>query len=248
MNPTHTQPPAELTALADGSLDSSALLQHVARSPELRAELEAQSRAVAALRTVELVAPAGLRVRIEAERDRARTPRRRRRLALGGCVASGLAAVALALALALPSAGPGAPTVVQAAQLAQLPAAARGAVPGSPKLLDTTAFGLSFPDWGPGPGWQATGVRRDRLEGREAVTVFYEKTGRRIAYTILGGPPIAAPEGAGTASRGETSLRHLSDGSRAVVTWERSGHTCVLSGEGVPRDVLLDLAGWKSAG
>ena len=82
---------------------------------------------MAALRTVELVAPAGLRVRVEAERDRARTPLRRRRLALGGAFAAGLAAAALALALALPSAGPGAPTVVEAAQLAQLPAArARG--------------------------------------------------------------------------------------------------------------------------
>ena len=145
MNPTHTQPPAELTALADGSLDSSALLQHVARSPELRAELEAQSRAVAALRTVELVAPAGLRVRIEAERDRARTPRRRRRLALGGCVAAGLAAAALALALALPSAGPGAPTVVQAAQLAQLPAAAaRGGPRARPSCSTRRPSGSPF--------------------------------------------------------------------------------------------------------
>ena len=201
---------------------------------------------MAALRTVELVAPAGLRVRVEAERDRARTPLRRRRLALGGAFAAGLAAAALALALALPSAGPGAPTVVEAAQLAQLPAAGRGAIPGSPKLLDVRAFGLSFPDWGPGLGWEATGVRHDRLQGREAVTVFYEKAGRRIGYTILGGPPIAAPEDAGTASRDGTNLRYLADGSWVVVTWERNGHTCVLSGQGVPRDVLLGLAGWRS--
>ena len=246
MNPTDTRPSAELTALADGSLDSPALLERVVASPELRDDLERQLRAVTALRSVDLAAPAGLRMRIEAERVRARKPVRRRRIALGGALAAGLAAAALALTLAVPDAGPAGPTVVQAAQLAQLPPAGRGAAPGSPKLLDVTAFGLSYPDWGPGFGWQATGVRRDRLEGREAVTVFYEKAGRQVGYTILGAPPIAPPDGAGSARRGGTTLRYLQDGSWTVVTWQRGRHTCVLSGKGVPRDVLLDLAGWKA--
>ena len=165
MNPTDTHPSAKLTALADGSLDSPALLERVAASPELRDDLERQVRAVTALRSVDLDAPAGLRMRIQAERVRARKPVRGRRIALGGALAAGLAAAALALTLAVPDAGPAGPTVVQAAQLAQLPPAGRGAAPGSPKLLDVTAFGLSYPDWGPGFGWQATGVRRDRLAG-----------------------------------------------------------------------------------
>ncbi len=246
MNPTDTHPSAELTALADGSLDSPALLERVAASREVRSELELQSRAVAALRSVDLAAPAGLRMRIEAERERARGPVRRRRIALGGALAAGLAAAALALTLALPGAGPAGPTVVQAAQLAQLPPAERGAAPGSAELFDVTAFGLSYPDWGPGFGWQVVGVRRDRLEGRQAVTVFYEKGGRQVGYTILGAPPIDAPDGAGAARRGDTTLRYLRDGSWAVVTWQRGRHTCVLSGKGVPIGVLLDLAGWKA--
>jgi hypothetical protein len=32
------------------------------------------------------------------------------------------------------------------------------------------------------------------------------------------------------------------------VTWLRLGHSCVLSGEDVDRDVLLKLAAWKGAG
>jgi hypothetical protein len=245
MNPTDTRPSAELTALADGSLYSPALLERVVAAPGLRDDLERQRWAVNALRSVDLAAPVGLRMRIEAERARARKPVRRRRIALGGTLAAGLAAAALALTLALPDAGPAGPTVVQAAQLAQLAPAGRGAAPGSPKLLDVSAFGLSYPDWGPGFGWHVTGVRRDRLEGREAVTVSYEKGGRQIGYTILGAPPIVRPESAGVARRGETTLRYLRDGRWAVVTWERGRHTCVLSGKDVPLDVLLDLAGWK---
>jgi hypothetical protein len=33
-----------------------------------------------------------------------------------------------------------------------------------------------------------------------------------------------------------------------VVTWRRQGHTCVLSGTGVDRDTLLELAAWKGQG
>lgn len=246
MNRNHISPIAELTALADGSLDSPVLLERVAGSPELQAELERQSRAVAALRAVDLATPAGLRMRVETERIRARRPLRDRRVALGGALAAGLAAAGLLAALFGPETGPSGPTVVQAAQLAHLPAAERGAVPGSPKLLHVTAFGVGYPDWSPAFGWEAVGVRHDRLEGREAVTVFYEKEDRRIGYTVLGGPPRAAPDGAPSARRGDVTLRHLRDDSWPVVTWERSGHTCVLSGKGVPIDVLLDLAGWNS--
>ena len=38
------------------------------------------------------------------------------------------------------------------------------------------------------------------------------------------------------------------DGDRTVVTWLRDGHTCVLSGSGVPRRTMLELAAWKGDG
>ena len=37
------------------------------------------------------------------------------------------------------------------------------------------------------------------------------------------------------------------DGEPAV-TWLRGGHTCVLAGQGVPEDTLLELAAWKGDG
>jgi hypothetical protein len=34
---------------------------------------------------------------------------------------------------------------------------------------------------------------------------------------------------------------------RLVVTWRKGGHTCILSGSGVPRAELAKLAGWTVA-
>jgi hypothetical protein len=33
-----------------------------------------------------------------------------------------------------------------------------------------------------------------------------------------------------------------------VVTWERKGHSCILSGQGVSRAKLLKLAAWGDSG
>jgi hypothetical protein len=148
-------------------------------------------------------------------------------------------------------AGAGDPTVLQAAELAERPAraAAPDPLPGGPVLLDRRAEGLAFPDWEAKFRWRATGARVDELEGRRATTVFYENPrGARIGYTIVAGPPIAVPDGARPAVREGVRLRSVRRGDRIVVTWLRDGHTCVLSGAGVGRDVLLDLAGWRAKG
>ena len=149
--------------------------------------------AVAALRGLELRAPLGLRGRIEAERERARGPARRRRLSLGGALAGLTAAAALLVVLLLPG-GAGGPTVVEAAELGTRPATEPAPGPGQPKLLDASAFGLPFPDWAEKFGWEPSGRRVDEIDGRRAVTVFYEKAGREIAYTIVSGDSLPAPE------------------------------------------------------
>jgi hypothetical protein len=249
---THPNDPehSELTALADGTLSGRRrrrLEERVASEPGLRPELERQRLAVAALRSTELAAPAGLRARIEAERERARGPARRRRLALGGALAGVAAACTLALLLALPG-GTGAPTVVEASELADLPATAAAPASDRPARLAAVAFGLPFPNWADKFGWRATGLRRDEIDGRDAVTVFYEKEGRRIGYTIVSGERIDPPDGAASAAREGTRLSYLDDRGSLVVTWERRGFTCILSGKGVPRDVLLSLAGWRARG
>jgi anti-sigma factor RsiW len=241
---------SELTALADGTLSGRRrrrLEERVASDPGLRAELDRQRLAVAALRSADLAAPASLRARIDAERERARRPARRRRLTVGGALAGAAAAGALALLLALPG-GTGAPAIVEASELAELPSTATAPPSDRPARLAVGAFGLPFPDWAKEYGWSATGVRRDEIDGRDAVTVFYEKEGRRIGYTIVSGARIEPPDGAAAATRGGTRLSYLDDGGRLIVTWERRGYTCILSGEGAPRHVLLDLAGWRAQG
>jgi hypothetical protein len=210
-------------------------------------DLDRERFAVAALRSVELAAPAGLRMRIEAERERARRPARRRRFALGGALAGATAAAAVVVALLLPGAA-GGPSVVEAAELATRPPTEPAPQPGRPKLLDTSAFGLPFPDWAEKFGWEPTGRRVDEIDGRRAVTVFYEKNGREIGYTILSGEALPAPEPSASATREGTPLRYVALDGRTIVKWERDGHTCILSGSGVPATTLLNLAGWKGLG
>src|SRR5918996_1616278 len=88
----------------------------------------------------------------------------------------------------------------------------------------------------------------DEIDGRSAVTVFYEKDGRRIGYTILSGDPIDPPDEASTANREGVTLRGLSADGRVIVTWLRDGRTCVLSGTDVDAATLLDLAAWNGKG
>jgi hypothetical protein len=240
---------ADLTALADGTLRGrrrARLLAEIGRSPELAERYDRQRRAVAALRSVDERAPAWLRARVEPER-----PRRRRisfSLPLAGGLAAG-AAFAVLVALLLPG-GAGGPSVVEASELAARPAEAPAprAVRADPAVLNARAEGLAFPNWAKEFGWRATGRRVDEIDGRTAVTVFYEKEGRRIGYTILSGDQIDAPDEASTANREGVILRGLSAGGRVIVTWPRGGHTCVLSGTGVEASKLLELAAWKGKG
>jgi hypothetical protein len=241
---------AELTALADGTLQGrrrAQLLAEIGRSPELAERFEKQRRAVGALRSVDERAPSWLRARVEPESR----PRRRRisfSMPLAGGLAAG-AAFAVLLALVLPG-GAGGPSVVEAAELASQPAEAPAPAPvrSEPALLDVRAEGLAFPAWAREFGWRATGRRTDEIDGRRAVTVFYEKGGRRIGYTIVSGDPIDPPDEASTANREGVTLRGLSADGRVIVTWLRGGHTCVLSGTGVDAATLLDLAAWQGKG
>ena len=221
--------------------------QSISTYMEGQPDLGRERFAVAALRSVEIKAPPRLRQRIEAERVRAHGPARRRRLTLSGAVAGATAAAALLVVLLLPS-GAGGPSVVEAAALGTRPPTAPAPQPGRPKLLDASAFGLPFPDWAEKFGWEPSGRRVDELDGRRAVTVFYEKEGRRIGYTILSGDPIDPPGEASTANREGLILRGLSADGRVIVTWLRGGHTCVLSGTDSDAATLLDLAAWQGKG
>lgn len=244
--------PVELAALADGSISPerrAALEAEVAASPEVAAHLAEQESALAYIdrATATTAAPARLRGRIEAER-RSRRRSARPRLVLGtGLVAA--TATAVALLLVLPG-GAGGPSIAAAAALSTRPptAPAPPPRPGQPKLLARAVGGVPFPNWLKKFGWRASGVRADTLGGRETATVFYRKQGHRIGYTIVDGSPLQVPSGAARARREGTELRTFRTDGRLVVTWLRGGKTCVLSGRGVPRAVLLKLAAWKGKG
>jgi hypothetical protein len=243
---------AELAALADGSLPEerrAALETRVAASPELTARLAEQQRALAAVRGAagSVEAPAGLRGRIEAPREQpARRAAYRRPVLVGVGVA--LAAAAVVLALTVP--GPGGPSLAQAATLGALPAdtPAPAQQAAEPKLLDLSVDGVPFPVFAEKFGWEATGARTDSLDDRLAVTVFYEKSGEQIAYTIVSGDPLNVPDDAARVTREGTDVHVAEIDGHPVVTWERGGRTCILTGSGVDPDTMVELAAWHGMG
>jgi hypothetical protein len=246
----------DLLALADGSLPASRRVRverAVAQSPELQAILAAQRRALSAIDDAASErAPVALRARLELLREPERRPTKTRRLTFPRLLpAGGLAAAAAAAGVVLAvSGGVEAPTVAQAALLANR-APVAGAPPESahsPTLKGVSAAGLPFPYWQDYAGLRATGVRRDRIDGRQATTVFYSRGSQRVAYTIVSGGPLAA--GASTRSTAEygVKVRTLTAHGMRVATWLRRGHTCVLAAGDVPASILVRLASWRGDG
>jgi hypothetical protein len=86
------------------------------------------------------------------------------------------------------------------------------------------------------------GTRSDRLGPRVVKTVYYESAGRRVGYSIVGGPRLPPPsQGSDHVVAGVRLRSFTADGQRSV-TWVRDGRTCVLSGRGVDVATLLSLA------
>jgi hypothetical protein len=242
---------AELSALADGTLDPSRRAEvetHIAGSPELTTLYERERRVVELVHDANSTthAPTGVRARIDASRPSQRA-RARRRVAYGGSIAAVLAAVVLALVLVLPGGTPGAPSVSQAAGLAILEPAGVAPRPDetTPERLETTIEGLYFPNWASRLHWHAIGQRTDHINGRVAVTVWYAWGEKRVAYTIVGAPALKAPA-AEVWNHAGVEYRTLKLNGRTVVTWRRNGHTCVLSAKGVSADDLRQLAAWRA--
>jgi anti-sigma factor RsiW len=241
----------DLSALADGSLDPSRrqiVEQWIAGSTHLGILYERERAAVEVLQGAATErAPARLRMHVGSQR--ASRAARARWKPGSGALAGALAAAALALALLLPGGTLGSPSVSQAAQLAlRGPSGPAPAVdPGDPGMkLAQRVQGLYFPNWSPTLGWQAVGMRSDRLGGRPAVTVYYQRGTMSVAYTIIGAPALARPSVPLT-YLGRFALQKLSLRGRTVVTWRHAGRTCVISASGVATPVLERLADWPAA-
>jgi hypothetical protein len=244
----------DLAALADGSLPAERRAEVEARieaNPELRASLDEQRRAVEAVRAAASIeAPPSLRQRIEEQRRQSGPAARRRRFQLFAGFATAAAAAAV-IAVAVLPAGAGGPSAVEAAALsAKAPTEpAPPPDPDTPAVLDAEAEGIPYPNWTEDFGWKATGEREDEIEGRDASTVYYDKEGKRVGYTILSGDEIDPPDDAKvTEVDGEKFWTWTTKDGRQAVLWYREGKTCVMAGEDVPEDILVKLASWKGGG
>ena len=245
---------ADLARLADGTLppDRRAEVEaRVAASPELSSMVERQGIALDALRaTAGTGAPARLRAQVDRRHGRGRAARGGRRRPVLGAAIAAAAVVVLALVLVLGGAFSTDPTVDAAAALAQKSPTrpAPGPVPDTPQLLQEEVEDVSFPNYSAKFGWKPAGARDDDPSGRGATTVYYDKGGRSIAYTIVSGDALDPPADAPATTRGGTEYRTFREGDRTVVTWERGGQTCVISGRGVKPAELLALADWRGQG
>jgi hypothetical protein len=213
-------------------------------------ELAERGRALIAAAVAGTQAPMALRERIEADRARAGGGSRRRWWSVlvpaGGLVAAAIVAVVLA------TGGGPSPSVLATAQLA-----ARGPVlpapkedPANPALLERDVDGVPFPYWGDSFPWEAIGARDGKVEDRPTQTVYYENpAGARVAYTIVSGDALGPPDGARARTVNGVDLKITEDGAKRIVTWEREGHTCVLTApRTVPEAKLVALAAWKGKG
>lgn len=266
----HSDVPTErdLVALADGSLPASRRVQverAVAESPRLKAIVAAQRRALSAIEhAADEQAPPALRARLELQRGPSRRTRAGSKRSLPGgarparaswigraipvgVLAGAVIAVALVLSL---STGVTAPTVADAAVLANRPsmAPAPSQRSSAPVLAGVWGAGLPFPYWRDHFGFRAVGMRWDHLNGRSTTTVFYRRGNTILAYTIVGGAPLAS--GARTVStvRNGTRVGSLTAHGMRVVTWLRHNHSCVLVGHGVSERTLVSLASWRGDG
>jgi anti-sigma factor RsiW len=247
--PLSTERMAELCALADGTLPVERRAEveaRVAASPELRELLERQRRSVVATQTLASEnVPGPLRAALERRRGALSTPGRTRRVALRLVLAGAAAVAAVVVAAVVLSGGPGAPTVADAARLATQPptAPAPPSAGTSRTRLAIAVEGVAFPDFAPTYGWQALGVRRGRVGGRDATVVIYGKGGRRLGYVIVAGAGLSRPSAAQATVIRRVEYQTLRSNDRLAVTWRRGGHTCVLVGQAT-RAELIKLASW----
>jgi hypothetical protein len=183
-------------------------------------------------------APDALRERLAAPPGPGSRPRSAVLLAI--CLVVG--AVVLAL-VARP--GDEEPTIAATADVALMPATAPAPRidPEDGRFVDARVGSVRFPSYGYDAAVRTTGSRRDRIDDRGVLTVFYRGWGRRIGYAVVDGAPLAEP-----AMRSVWRDGHrygvLPRGGALIVTWRKDGHTCVLASRSAPLSALLSLATW----
>ena len=180
-------------------------------------------------------APIHLRLHID-EMSRSRSGRSARRRVL--IPAAGvLAAIALTLLLVLPGGTPGGPTVAQAAALSAQPIQWSAPAPGTSGRSLAKAY-ARFADVRVPQGleiarWKVETWRISSLDGRRILTIYYSRGSQIVSYSIAATPTLAGQK-AGFSTFTVTG--------HAVVSWQESNHSCLLSSPSSSRSALLALA------
>lgn len=91
-------------------------------------------------------------------------------------------------------------------------------------------------------GWGPVARRVDEVDGRAVVTVVSRAGGRRVAYSVVDGAPVGAPQGARRVDGAAPAVLAFETGGRTAVMATRGGHSVVLSAVGVPLSVLVRAA------
>jgi hypothetical protein len=210
---------------------------------------QTESELIDRLRSIDVRAPEELHRRVEALVAE-RAPAWRRPIGLRWQLAGALTLAAAVAVLVLSLAGGASSmlTMRETVALTQRPPTASAPVenPHNGTQLAVAVDGVTFPYWEERFGWRSTGVRTDRVGGRAITTVFYaNRRGQRIGYAIVAGTPAPAVTGGVVRWRGGTAYRLLDQSGSQVVSWQRDGHLCVVSGRGVDSATLLALASWQ---
>jgi hypothetical protein len=253
---------ARLAALADGTLapeERERLLEQIDRSAELREEAECQRHAVSIMDSLQSIkAPAELHRSVAAlsadaaHRLRPRRALRPQRLRLAG--AGALAAIAFAaLLIALTAGSSGGPTLLRAADVALRPATLPAPAQSASRRgqLTRSVDGIAYPYWQDSLGWRAAGARVDRLGSRTITTVFYKlqsaqpAASGRIGYAIVAGSALPIPAGGSQVEEKGIAFHVLTSRGTTIVTWRRTGHTCILVAREVSSATLIHLASWQ---
>jgi hypothetical protein len=210
--------------------------------------LAEQRRAIELVGGLDDRAPLALREQLESIREGSAPKRKRtRRFGLAGAITTAAACLAVALAVIVGSGASG-PTLAKASAFTLQPATGPAPSHTFDGTLNLNVDGVPYPYWDDDFGWKATGSRVDKVDGRTATTVFYRKGKLRVGYTIVTGKSVKLPGSAEKTTRKGTTFHIAPLHGATVVTWERRGHSCILSGVNVSREKLLKLAAWKDAG
>jgi len=215
---------------------------------------QTESELIEHIRSIDVQAPPELHARVSAlvaEHTAARpAPSRARGLRFAGAGALAAAVAVVVIVAAGGGSSSARPELPQTAKLtleaATLPAPSES--PGRSGTLAAQVEGVSFPYWEHSLGWNASGARADRVDGKTVRTVFYsDARGHRIGYAIVSAGGAAAKlsgEGGRWVQHDGVSYRLMTINGTPTIAWLRDGHLCVISGHGVDEATLLRLASW----